>query len=212
VQKDPRTRFRAACRGRDNLGFKYPGPEQEYLGGAGGAVCAGLGCGPTAAAAREREVREWQDHPEAPGAARSGELFNLFLQTGTPSHEHEHYLQRKMSTRRAGKAGSWYTSNAAQLDAQLTEWASLPALVPPGAALRDCAHHLLHLYMLRHRKCAATARACDRGPRAAARRTGQSFHRSTVYAGAITPVHWVRRACQRRAATGAQSAQDKLEM
>jgi predicted class III extradiol MEMO1 family dioxygenase len=51
-----------------------------------------------------------------------------------------------MSKRRAGKAGSWYTSNAAQLDAQLTEWAALPALVPPGAALRACAHHLLHLH------------------------------------------------------------------
>ena len=50
------------------MGLEYPGPEQEYLGEAGGAVCAELGHGPTAAAAREREVREWQDHPGAPGS------------------------------------------------------------------------------------------------------------------------------------------------
>ena len=111
-----------------------------------------------------------------------------------------------MSKRRAGKAGSWYTSNAAQLDAQLTEWAALPALVPPGAALRACAHLLLHLHMLSPRKCAATASARDRGRRAVARWTGRSFPFLTVHAGVVTPVHRVRRACQRRAATGAQSA------
>ena len=90
-----------------------------------------------------------------------------------------------MSKRRAGKAGSWYTSNAAQLDAQLTEWAALSALVFPGAALRACVSNMLHLYLLRPRKCAATARARDRGRVSA--RTGPGCHRTSVHDGTVIP-------------------------
>jgi hypothetical protein len=150
-------------------------------------------------------------------STRGVEHFQVqFLKRNHAMHElielRYYTTKKEMSKRRAGKAGSWYTSNAAQLDAQLTGSASLPAipaLVPSGTALRACAHHLLHL------TCSALksalqppALATEGAVRQRAGRAGAAIVRLCMLAPS-RPCIGLRRACQ-RCATGAHSAQGQL--